>query len=119
MNVAVLIWCSYKIQIQIFNWQISTGLIQPVNRVASTTASEITFFRKSSFLMYLVVKILQLGHELSSFPQVRYNSGDLNIFSKLTDKHKKQSPGGVLSKDVLKSFANLTEKHLSRSLFFK
>ena len=44
MNVAVLIWCSYKIQIQIFNWQISNGLIQQVNRVPSTTASEITFF---------------------------------------------------------------------------
>ena len=68
--------------------------------------------------MYLVVKILQLGHEISSFPQVRYNSGDLNFFSKFTDKHKKQSSGSVLSKDVLKSFANLTENHLSRSLFF-
>ena len=27
----------YKIQIQIFNCQISPGLIQPVNRVVSTT----------------------------------------------------------------------------------
>ena len=30
-------WGGYKIQIQIFNCQISPGLIQPVNRVASTT----------------------------------------------------------------------------------
>ena len=29
--------CGYKIQIQIFNCQISPGLTQPVNRVASTT----------------------------------------------------------------------------------
>ena len=30
-------WCGYKTQIQIFNCQISPGLTQPVNRVASTT----------------------------------------------------------------------------------
>ena len=37
--------------------------------------------------------------------------------SKFTDKHKKLSSGGVLSKDVLKNFRKFTEKHLSRSLF--
>ena len=54
--------------------------------------------------------------EIRSFPKVLW--GDLNNFSKLTDKHKKQSSGGVLSEDVFKSFAKFTEKHLCRSLFF-
>ena len=41
MNATVLIFlCGYKIQIQIFNCQISPGLTQPVNRVASTTVNE-------------------------------------------------------------------------------
>ena len=29
-------WCGYKIQIQVFNWQISPGLTQPVNWIAYT-----------------------------------------------------------------------------------
>ena len=33
-------------------------------------------------------------------------------------KHKKQSSGDVLSKDVLKNFSKFTEKHLLWSLFF-
>ena len=37
MNATVLFWCGYKIQIQIFNFQISPGLTQPVSQVASTT----------------------------------------------------------------------------------
>ena len=37
---------------------------------------------------------------------------------KFKDKHKKQSLAGILSKDVLKNFAKLTEKYLCRSLFF-
>ena len=32
--------------------------------------------------------------------------------------HKKQSFGGVLSKDVLKHFAKFTDKHLCRGLLF-
>ena len=41
----------------------------------------------------------------------------LKNFSKFTDKHKKQSFGGILSKDVLENWAKFTEKHLCRSLF--
>ena len=52
-----------------------------------------------------MVEILQLLHEISSFPEVLYERDDLNNFSKFTDKHKKQSSGGVLSRDVLKNFA--------------
>ena len=42
----------------------------------------------------------------------------LKNFLKFTDKLKKKSSGGVLSKDVLKIFTKFTEKHLYRNLFF-
>ena len=57
-----------------------------------------------------MVEILQLVHEISSFPEVLYKRGDLKIFSKFTDKHKKQSSGGVLLTDVLKNFAKFADK---------
>ena len=62
----------------------------------------------NNFLLYLLVEILQLVHEISSFPEVFYEKGVLKNFSKLTDKHKKQSFGGVLSKDV-KMFLKLLQ----------
>ena len=65
-----------------------------------------------TLFLYLVVEILQLVHEISSFLEVLYKGGDLNIFLKFTDKHKKQSSGGVLSKDVLKDYTKFTEKGL-------
>ena len=65
-----------------------------------------------------MVEILQFVHEISSFPEVLYKGGDLKNFSKFTDKHKKQSSGGALSKRVLKNFAKFTDKHLCRSLLF-
>ena len=60
------------------------------------------------FSPYLLVEILQLLHEISSFSEVLYNRGVLKN-SKFTDKLKKQSYGSVLSNDVLKNFAKLTE----------
>ena len=42
--------------------------------------------------------------------------GVLKNFSKFTDKHKKQSSGGVLSKDVVKKLAKFTEKDLCLNL---
>ena len=66
----------------------------------------------------MVVEIRQLVNEISSFPEVLYKRGDLKNFSKFTDKQKKQSTGGVLTKDVLKNFAKFTDKHLCPSLFF-
>ena len=57
-----------------------------------------------------MVEILQLAHEISSFQEVLYERDDLNKFSKFTDKHKKQSPGSVLLKDVLKNFAKFKRK---------
>ena len=72
----------------------------------------------NSFLLYLVVEILQLVHEISTFPEVIYKRGVLKNFLKFTDKHKEQSSEGALSKDVLKNFLKFTERHLFRSLFF-
>ena len=69
-------------------------------------------------LLYVVVEIRQLVNEISSFPEVFYKRGDLKNFSKFTDKQKKQSTRGVLTKDVLKNFAKFLDKHLCPSLFF-
>ena len=55
----------------------------------------------NTFLLYVVVEIRQLVNEISSFPEVLYERGDLKNFSKFTDKHKKQSSGGVLSKEKM------------------
>ena len=55
---------------------------------------------------------------MSSSPEVLYKRGDLNSFSKFSDKHKKQSSSGVLLKDNVNNFAKLTGKHLCQSLFF-
>ena len=72
----------------------------------------------NSFLLYLVIEILQLEHEISSFPEMLYKIGVLKKFSKFSDKHKKQSFGGVLSKDALKILQNLQKKRLCQSLLF-
>ena len=57
------------------------------------------------FLVYLLVEIQQLVHKISSFPDILYKKGVQKNFSKFTDKNKKQSSTGNLSKDVLKKFA--------------
>ena len=62
------------------------------------------------FLLYLLVEIQQLVHEISGFPEGIYKKGVLKNVSKFTDKHKKQSSTGVLSKDALKNCAKSTEK---------
>ena len=67
---------------------------------------------------YVVVEIRQLVNERSSFPEVLYKRDDLKNFSKFADKQKKQSTGGVLTKDVVKNFAKFTDKYVCPSLFF-
>ena len=62
------------------------------------------------FLLYLVVEILQLIPEISSFLEVLYKKGDLKNVLRFTDKHKRQSSGGGLSKCVLRNFAKFKEK---------
>ena len=64
-----------------------------------------------------MVEIQQFVLQTRNFPEVFYERGDLNNFSKFTVTHKKQSSGGVHSKDNLKNFAKFTEKHLWWSLF--
>ena len=63
----------------------------------------------NSFLLYLVVEI---------WNKLLYKRGFLKNFSKFSDKHKEQSSGGVLSKDVLKNFVKFTEKNIFAGLFF-
>ena len=46
-----------------------------------------------------------------------YNRDVLKNFLKFTNKLKRKSSGGVLSKVVLKTFAKFTGKHLSGNLF--
>ena len=70
------------------------------------------------FLLHQLTEILHLVYEISSFPEVLFKRDDLKNFSKFTDKHNKQSSGGVLSIDVLKIFAKFTGEHLCRSLCF-
>ena len=60
----------------------------------------------NTFLLCVVVEIRQLINEISSFPETLYKKGDLKNFSESTGKHKKQSPGGVLSKEKM-LFKNL------------
>ena len=48
-----------------------------------------------------MVESLQLVHEISSFPEVLYKRSVLENFSKFADKRKKQSSGGVLSKEKM------------------
>ena len=62
--------------------------------------------------MYVVVEIQQLVNEIIYFSEVLYKKGDLKNFSKFTDKE--QSSQGVLSKDVIKKFAKVTDKHFCR-----
>ena len=50
------------------------------------------------------VEIRQIINEISSFPEVLYKRYDLK------NKQKKQSTGGVLTKDVLKNFTKFTDK---------
>ena len=73
---------------------------------------------RNSFLLYLLVEILQLVYEISSFPEVLYKTGVLKNFPIFTDKHKNQPSEGVPSKDVLKNFSQFTEKYFCRRLLF-
>ena len=66
----------------------------------------------------MLVEILQLVHEISSFSEVLYKRDVLKNFLKFTDKLKKQSSGSALSKYILRNFAKFTEKHLCWNLFF-
>ena len=50
---------------------------------------------------------MQLVHEISSLPEMLYKRGDVKN-SRITDKHKRQSSGGALLKDV-KNFSKFTK----------
>ena len=68
-----------------------------------------------------MVEILQLVHEISSFPEVLYKS---SVLKKLLKIHRQTQEAvirrcSVKRKNVLKNFAKSTGKHLFRSHFFK
>ena len=74
-----------------------------------------------SFLLYLLVEILQLVHKISSFPEVPYKRGILTqiFYHRYSQINTRSSDSGVLTKDALKNFAKFEEKHLCRSLIFR
>ena len=51
-------------------------------------------------ILYMLVEILQLVHEISSLSDVLYKKGVPKSFSKFRGKHKKQSSGGDMSKKL-------------------
>ena len=53
---------------------------------------------------------MRLLYETNSFPEVLYKRGVLKNFSKFTDKHKKQSSEGVLSKEQIFARASFLVK---------
>ena len=70
------------------------------------------------FLLYLVVAILQLVHEISIFPEVLYKIGDPKNFSNLQENTRSSHPEMFYKKNVLKIFGRFTEKRLCWSVFF-
>ena len=58
------------------------------------------------FLLYLVFEILQLVHEISSFPEVLYKIGDLKNFSKVQVNTRSSDPEVFCKKVFLKILQN-------------
>ena len=73
----------------------------------------VKFLRTLIFIEHLWWLLL----EISSFSGMLYERDVLKNI-KFIDTRKKTSSGGVLSKDVFKSFAKSTEKYLCGNLFF-
>ena len=59
---------------------------------------------------------MRLLYETNSFPEVLYKRGVLKNFSKFTNKHKKQSSGGVLSKEQIFARASFLVKLQAENL---
>ena len=61
----------------------------------------------NSFLLNMLVEILQLAYEISSFWEVFFKKGVLKNFSKVTAKHKKQPSRSVSQNSQKKIFAGV------------
>ena len=72
----------------------------------------------NSFLLYLVVEILEVAREINSFQDVLFKRGVLKNISNLSGKHKKLWSGGVLPKDIFKNFIKFTEKNIFARAYF-
>ena len=64
-----------------------------------------------------MVEILQLVHEISSFPEVLYKKGVLKNFSRFADKHKKQHTEVFCHKMFLKTLQNSEKNVFSGDAF--
>ena len=69
------------------------------------------------FLLYLVVEILQLAHEISSFPAVLYKIGALENFSKLQVNTRSSHLEVFCKKMFLKILQNSPKKVFAGLLF--
>ena len=83
-----------------FQWTPSNGFLSFLYKI-------LEWHQWNSFSLFLLIEILPLLHEISSFSKVLYERGVLKNFSKFTDKFNKQSSRGALSKEVRKNFAKL------------
>ena len=72
----------------------------------------------NSFLLCMLVEILQLVHEISSLQEVFYKK----VFSKTSQNSqvnaRSSHPEVFSERGVLLNFGKFTEKHICRSLFF-
>ena len=71
----------------------------------------------NTFFLCLVVEIQQLALEIRSFPELLYERGDLNNFSKFSDKYKKHHLKVSCQKMFLKSLQN-SQKNIYAGVSF-
>ena len=67
--------------------------------------------------MYLVVQILQLVHEISSFPEVLYTMGDLKKFSKFQVNTRNSHPE-VFCKKIFLNILQNSQKNVYAGVSF-
>ena len=96
-------------------WHLPTSL--RINLITDNFQGFLSYWTPSNGCISFLHKMLKKHLWNRSFSEVLYKRGVLKNFSKVTDKHKKQSSGGVLSKDVLKYFAKFTENTFARISF--
>ena len=96
---------------QIFSGILSTfKILKPSNGYLSFLHKMLEKCLWNSFLLHLVVEILQPVHEISSFPEVLYKKRCSEKLLRILRCSHPESSGGVLWKDVLKNFAKFTEQ---------
>ena len=67
---------------------------------------------------YRLVEILQLVHEISSFPEVLYKRIVLKNFSKFTDKHTQNSHQGMFCQNMFSKNLQNSQENIFSGVFF-